>query len=153
VVERHGNVKDRKALWPLIIEKAYAQQKGGLDKLDKGGNPGDAVDDMTNKGPSRFDPREKSVEWILGKLAKAKENKHPAIALAPKKDDASKEKKQMADDIPGLYFWHAYPIIDVDDKGKRAKLFNPWGRDHPNGDGWLALEKFKGFFIEVDIND
>jgi hypothetical protein len=152
-VGRHGNVTGTKALWPLIIEKAYAQQKGGTDQLDKGGNPGDAVDDFTDEGPSRFDPRDKSVEQLVTRLEKAKNDKAPVTILAPKKDDASKEKKQMADTIPGLYFWHAYAVTDVNVADKKVKLFNPWGRDHPNGTGWITVEQLKSFFIEVNIND
>jgi hypothetical protein len=153
VVGKHGNVMGRNALWPLIIEKAYAQEKGGLDAFDKGGNPGSALDDMLDEGPSRFDPRDKSADYIMGKLAKAKEKKWPMTMLAPKKDGASKEKKAMADGTPGLYFWHAYTIIDVDPIKNRIKLFNPWGRDHPNGDGWMDVEQVRNFFIEININD
>lgn len=151
-VNRHGNVTDRKALWPLIIEKAYAKEKGGLDKLDKGGNPGDAVDDLTDDGPSRFDPQDKSADYILGKLAAAMKNKFPTTVLSPKKEDASKEKKRMSDTTPGLHFWHAYTVIDTDEKGRRVKLFNPWGGDHPSGDGWISIDQFKLFFTEVNIN-
>lgn len=149
---KHGNVTDRKALWPLLIELAYAQEKGGMENLDKGGNSGTAVDDFTDMGASRFDPRDKEPDWLLGKLAKAKKDKQPAMANAPKKEDSSKEKKEMSDKIPGLYFWHSYPIIDVDEKGKRVKLFNPWGNHHPNGDGWVDISVIHTFFIEVVIN-
>jgi hypothetical protein len=150
---RHGHVTARKALWPLIVEKAYAQEKGGTDKFDKGGNPGDAVDAFTNKGPSRFNPTSESADYVLKKLQRGKEVKAPMTVLAPKKDDASAEKKQMTEDVPGLFFWHAYAIEDVDPVGKRVKLFNPHGGNHPNGDGWISIDQFRKFFIEVNIND
>jgi hypothetical protein len=150
---KHGYLTARKALWPLIIEKAYAQQKGGLNVLDKGGNAGSALDDMLNDSPSRFDPREKTADYILGKVAKAKEKKWPMTILSPKKDDASQDKKALADNTPGLHFWHTYVIIDVDPVNNRIKLFNPWGHDHPNGDGWMSIEHVRKFFIELDIND
>jgi hypothetical protein len=149
---KHGNVTGRKALWPLIIELAYAKEKGGIENIDKGGNAGSTVDDFVNKSASRFDPREKEAAWILAKLAKAQADKKPSTILAPKKDDASKEKKEMSDRIPGLHFWHIYAIIGVDEKGQRVKLFNPWGHDHPNGDGWIDIKDLKTFFLEVDIN-
>jgi hypothetical protein len=110
------------------------------------------VDDLTNDGASRFNPQDKSAEYILGKLAAAMKDKHPTTILSPKKDDASKDKKEMSDKTPGLYFWHAYTVIEVDEKGKRVKLFNPWGGNHPNGDGWITIDQFKTFFIEVNIN-
>jgi Calpain family cysteine protease len=149
---KHGNMQSRKALWPLIIEKAYAQEKGGIAKLDTGGNSGSAVDDFTNKGASRFDPRDKEAAWILAKLAKAQVDHKPTTILSPKKDDATKDKKEMSDKIPGLHFWHFYAVLEVDEKGQRVKLFNPWGHDHPNGDGWIGINDLRTFFIEVDIN-
>jgi hypothetical protein len=153
VVGQHGNVTARKALWPLIIEKAYAQEKGGIGVLGKGGNAGGALDDMLDDGPSRFDPREKTADYIMGKLTKGKTKKWPMTIVAPKKDNASKDKQEMADNTPGLHFWHGYAIIDVDSVKNRIKLFNPWGHDHPNGDGWMDVEQVRKFFIEIDIND
>ena len=47
--KKHGTVTGTKALWPLIIEKAYGQESGGLDKIDNGGNSGEAVETLTNK--------------------------------------------------------------------------------------------------------
>lgn len=152
-VGKRGNVTSRKALWPLIIEKAYIQQKGGLPALEKGGNAGSALDEMLNEGPSRFDPREKTADYIMGKVAKAKEKKWPMTILSPQKEGSSADKKAMADNTPGLHFWHTYAIIDVDPTGNRIKLFNPWGHDHPNGDGWMDIEHVRKFFIEIDIND
>ena len=72
---------------------------------------------------------------------------------APKPENASKEKKQMALNMPGFYFWHAYAIIDVDAKGERLKLFNPFGHSHPNGDGWVSVEQVQKLFINISIND
>ncbi len=153
IVGKHGNVTARKALWPLIIEKAYAQQKGGIDELDKGGNPGSAIDDLLDDGPSRFDPREETADYLMGKLAKAKEKKWPVTLAGPKQEGAGKEKKALADNTPGLYFNHSYAVIGLDPDKNRIKLFNPWGHDHPNSDGWMETEKVRTFFIEVNIND
>jgi len=40
------------ALWPAIVEKAYAQWKGGYHKLDKGGDAGDVMRDVLGKTTS-----------------------------------------------------------------------------------------------------
>jgi hypothetical protein len=150
-VGKHANVTKRQAFWPLIIEKAYAQQKGGTSVISQGGNPGTATEELTNVAPSRFDPRDKTADFIFAKLAQAKEKKWPATMLSPKKDTATPEKKKIADES-GIYFWHTYTVIDVDSKTMRIKLFNPWGFQHPNGDGWIDVEKVGKFFIEVSIN-
>ena len=152
-VGKHANLGPRKALWPLVIERAYAQEKGGLDVVNKGGNPGGVVDDMINDSPSRFDPREETADYIMGKVAKGKAKKWPMTILSPKQGDASAEKKAMTTRIPGLHFWHSYAIIDVDAKKNRIKLFNPWGNSHPNNDGWIDVADVRKFFIEISIND
>lgn len=152
-IGKHAHLGPRKALWPLVIERAYAQEKGGLAEINKGGNPGGVVDDMINDSPSRFDPREKTADYIMGKVAKGKAKKWPMTILAPKQADATKEKMAMTTTISGLHFWHSYAIIDVDAKGNRIKLFNPWGSSHPNGTGWMAVADVRKFFIEISIND
>jgi hypothetical protein len=153
VVGKHGNVAARHALWPLIIEAAYAKQKGGIDELDTGGNSGDAVDDFTNDSAGTFDPHDETVEYIAGKLGKAHDKKWPTTMLTPKSEDATDAKKKMGGDY-NLHFWHGYTVIDFDAAGKRVKLFNPWGHDHPgkSNDGWLPLDVIHDVFTEVDIN-
>lgn len=150
---KHGNVNpSRKAIWPLIIEKAYAKEKGGLQAFDDGGNAGTAVDDMVNMGASRFNPQDKDAAWILAKVAKAQKEKKPTTFLSPAEKEAGDKKKQMSKDIPGLHFWHFYAVHGVDEKDRKVKLYNPWGYDHPNGDGWLGIDDVKKFFIECDIS-
>jgi hypothetical protein len=150
-VGKHAFAGKTGAFWPIVVEKAYAQQKGGIEKIE-GKNPGEAMDDLTNVGPSTFDPREEKASWIMGKFAHAKEKKWPATLLSPKKDDASSDKQAIALNTPGLHFWHTYAVIDVDVMKNRIKLFNPWGNDHPNGDGWLDIEVVRKFFIQAAIN-
>ena len=151
-VGKHALVGERKAIWPLVIEKAYAQQKGGYDKIGHGGYAGNVLDELLNESADYFKPHEETVDYIMAKVLKAKNKKWPMTIWSQKKDLASTEKIEAADDTTGLYFWHTYTIIDVDGKENRLKLFNPWGRDHPNGDGWLAVEKVKKFFIGIQIN-
>lgn len=151
---KHAFVGTRKALWPLIVEKAYGEQLGGLDKLDTGGNAGEAVDDFKDLEATDFDPQEKEPAWILAKLAKAQDDKKPTMILAPAEADATKAQIEVTEKDPNLHFWHYYAVIGVDLAGKRVKLFNPWGSDHPgkDKDGWIDIDTLKAFFINVDIN-
>lgn len=154
LVGKHANVTSRKALWPLIIEKAYAKEKGGVDKVsEKGGNPGTAMEEILDEGVSRFNPRTKTNDYIMGKLKKALDEKWPITLTGPKKEGAAKAKKELADNTSGLFFNHSYAVIGIDSKKNRVKLFNPWGSDHPNGNGWVDVDLVRTFFIEVSIVD
>lgn len=152
-IGKHAHPAGRRALWPLLIEKAYAEEKGGIAAFDNGGNPGEAVRDLTSYWPQRFSPAERSADELLGTLAAAGRGRDPVTVLAPPKSGATPEQRALLDKITGLYLWHAYTVLEVDEKTRRIKLFNPWGTDHPGGDGWIDLEAFRTFFIEVDIND
>jgi hypothetical protein len=151
---KHGLVGDRKALWPLIIEKAYAAQRGGLDKLDNGGFSNKVVEDMKDLEANDFDPQEKEAAWILAKLEQAQKDKKPTTVLAPTEKEATKAQVEATETDPNLHFWHYYAVIGVDATGKRVKLFNPWGSDHPGTakDGWIDIDVLKTFFKSVEIN-
>ncbi|HLO84627.1 MAG TPA: C2 family cysteine protease [Nostocaceae cyanobacterium] len=151
LVGKHGKVMDRKAFWPLIIEKAYAQQKGGIDAINNGGSPASAIKDMTNKKVGAFNPQKISVDDFMNILVQAKKNKQMITVSSPEEQKASREAIAIfnSERIP---FNHAYTIIDVDPSQKRTKLFNPWGYRHPRGDGWMDIETVHKFFAEVMIN-
>jgi hypothetical protein len=153
VIGKHGRAAPgRMALWPLIVEKAYAEEKGGIDVLDKGGNPGTAVQDLTGDRARWFKPADREPDELLGTLSAAVKQNHPITCLAPGKDSATDEIRALMSSTTGLYLWHAYTVLDVDVEGRRVKVFNPWGRDHPGGDGWIDVDLFRAFYIEVDIN-
>ena len=109
------------------------------------------MQNLIDEGPRRFNPGDQSAAYTLGQLAMAKNKKMPATVCSPESDSTSKEQRQMADRFD-LITGHAYAIVDVDLNSQKIKLFNPWGYDQPNNNGWLKIEDFKRFFIEVDIN-
>ncbi|HLP88060.1 MAG TPA: C2 family cysteine protease [Nostocaceae cyanobacterium] len=150
-IGRHGNVR-RNALWPLVIEKAYAQQKGGIDVLDKGGNSGETIRDLTDKKLRTFNPQQKPADYILNELVKAKKNKEMITVSTIDLKDASQKVVAIYQNSRGLAPNHAYSVTDIDISRKRIKLFNPWGSDHPNLDGWVDMKTLRNFFDEVRIN-
>jgi hypothetical protein len=148
---QHATLGERQALWPLIIEKAFAQTKGGLDKFQTG-NPATVLADMFGMETSSFVPSLKEPAAILGTLSKAKaDNKAITASSAADLEDA-KERKQRARDVR-VHFNHVYTVLDVNPARGEVKLFNPWGRDHPNGEGWLKIEDFKELFIGVNVSN
>ncbi len=79
-------------LWPIILEKAYAQWKGGYDALDKGGSPGGAMSeiagaDVKNQYVSYF----RKDEDLLAAVGKSID-KGDAITAASK----SKKTREFA---------------------------------------------------------
>ncbi len=149
---KHARVGTAKAIWPLVIEKAYANQKGGVEVIDKGGNPGNAAKELYDQGPDRLRPASTSSDTLLGAIEAGKVKKAVMTASTLSSEKASDAKKKMADEVDGVHFGHAYTIIDVDRKGRRLKLRNPWGFSHPHGTGWMDIDEFKKFYVEVNIN-
>jgi hypothetical protein len=153
-VKHHAHVAGRKALWPLIIEKAYAQQKGGLAGLESGtGRAGKAVQELTDLGRHTFNPRDKPLDYIMGQFAKAKERKWPATLTTPDTKDATLDQLETARGAPGvreIIMHHAYVVIDVDPAHNKLKLWNPWGYNHP---GWVDVDRVKRVFTGAAIND
>jgi len=150
---KHARVGGTQAFWPLVVEKAYAGQKGGVDVIDKGGNPGTAGKELTDLSPDRMNPQTTDGDTILGAVEAGKDKKVVMTASTMSGEKASDDKKKMADEIDGLHFSHAYTVMDVDRKGRRIKLRNPWGYSHPRGTGWLGIDEFKKFYDEININD
>ncbi len=150
-LEKHGRVSIGGALWPLVIEKAWAQQQGGIGKLEEG-NPALLIKAITNRSAEQIDPRSLPAQRVLAWLAIARQKHQPITAIGIPRGKATDAMKVVPEKIPELHFSHAYAVIDVSIETKRVKVFNPWGLFHPNGDGWMDIESFKTFFAEVDIN-
>ena len=151
-VGKHGTVKKRKALWPLIIEKAYIKMKGGMKAMEGGGTANIAVKEMLDLNPTSFDPRTQTDDYIMGKVKQAIDKRWPIFMSTPRtKEGIGVPKKEMAEKS-GLSYWHAYTVVAVDPIKKRIKLFNPWGLDDWNKDGWIDVELVRKFFIAVRYN-
>jgi len=148
----------RGALWPVIIEKAYMQAKGegevkkGFPTVDEGGYPGIAGQEILGTKAETFNPGQMDSKLLMGKLKAALDNKHVVTAFGPQEEDVSEDFRKWAEEKKRQFvFGHAYTILEV--KGQRIRLYNPWGEKHPNKDtGWVSVEDFKKFYIEVAIN-
>ncbi len=111
-----GNQKD--TLWPALIEKAYAQKKGGYQALD-GGNSGDAMAALTGKSSTKTAISSSTKADDLYKTLKAgKDGDHPMTF----------ETKDSGVSDP-LHENHAYAVLDVYERDgqKYVKVYNPWG--------------------------
>ncbi|MSQ82407.1 MAG: hypothetical protein EXR77_05740 [Myxococcales bacterium] len=128
--------KEWMELWPSIIEKAYAAWKGSYDEIGHGGISGDVMTALTGE-PSRQQSTQAAGDndplWT--KMKAASDQKKSMTAGSGDKDDA-----KYKDPAAGVYGWHAYTIIGVEEKkeGDKSKrhviLRNPWGKRRRDAD-------------------
>ncbi|MBM4343949.1 MAG: hypothetical protein FJ100_11325 [Deltaproteobacteria bacterium] len=123
-------------LWPSIIEKAYAAWKGSYDAIGHGGVAGDVMTALTGETS-----RQQSTQGVgdndplWTKMKAASDQKKPMTAGSGDKDDP-----KYKDPKAGVYGWHAYTVLGVEevkdgDKTKRqVVLRNPWGKRRRDSD-------------------
>jgi hypothetical protein len=138
-------------LWPSILEKAYAQWKGSYDAIGHGGVSGDVMTALTGKS-SRQTSTSGNGDALWEKMKKATEEHKPMTAGSGGKDD-----ERYKDPKAGVYGWHAYTILGVEEKKegdkttKMVTLRNPWGKRRRDTDATAVGEydkniKDKGVF-------
>ena len=129
---------EKTPLWPVILEKAYAQWKGGYDALDKGGSPGGAMSeiagvDVKNKYMSYF----KSDEELHAAVSAAIEDGQAITAAS--KSQKTREFTTLQGSGDGPYKADmrnkgepgSFSVTDTKDKA-------PWAMDA--GDGTFTSE-------------
>jgi hypothetical protein len=158
---RYARGQDTRAggyeLWPGIVEKAYAEWKGGYDKMGEGGSSVEALEALTG-GQVRYSSTEHSSKDLLWRKLEraAKQGAAMSAGTFGKDRDALYEGKR-------LYAWHAYTVLGVKTRGRGKKkervviLRNPWGQVEPGDDGKddgvfeLTLDDFMKFYQGVNI--
>lgn len=137
------DAKGNQEIWPLIVEKAYAQSQGGYDAIDKGGNPVGIMSALTGRDSKNISPGDYSFEQMQ------KDLKGGAVTVLTPKDEALGKKGPLG---YGLHTWHGYVVTgaSTDKDGKQmVNLYNPWGSDHPKP---IPFEDFKKSIVAVQVN-
>jgi hypothetical protein len=139
--------KQHMELWPSILEKAYAQWKGTYDDIGHGGSSGDVMEALTGVRSSQTSTTgADDNDALWEKMKRASAAKRPMTAGSGDKDDA-----KYKDPKAGVYGWHAYTVLGVDEKPGKAgekpersvKLRNPWGKRRRDADA-TAVEGQEG---------
>jgi len=138
--------KEHLELWPSILEKAYAQWKGSYDEIGHGGSSGDVMTAITGdrsssantSGPGQNDP-------LWERMKKASADKKPMTA-----GTGGEEDPRYKDPKAGVYGWHAYSVLGVEEKasgpgganaGKPVRtvtMRNPWSKRRRDADAAAA---------------
>ncbi len=128
----YGKGKNRSELWVAILEKAYAQYKGGYEAIGNGGSAGDVMAALTGRMDEyrSISPRTNS-ESLFDQIRTALEEKR-TVAAGTHGDE---EEHLYAG--TGIYADHAYSIHGVSEENgvKYVHLRNPWGEVEPAGNG------------------
>lgn len=107
-----------KEVWPLVLEKAYAEYKQSYGAMD-GGSPADALYTLTGKKAPRTDISSVSAQDIEN----YDKDGRPMVV-----DTCGADAKAL--ETYGLVGGHAYSVkgIKTDADGKKyVLLYNPWG--------------------------
>ncbi|MEW5740981.1 MAG: C2 family cysteine protease [Myxococcota bacterium] len=128
---KYAKARDGNEQWVTILEKAYAQWKGGYEAIGNGGRAGDVMEALTGK-PSNWT----STSWtpadeVYTSISEAIAAHQPVTAGTHGKDSGVDYTGT------GVYAWHAYTVLGTSEENgtKYVALRNPWGRSEHGSDG------------------
>ena len=123
-------------LWPSILEKAYAAWKGSYDAMGHGGVAGDVMTALTgNPSAQTATAGVGEADPLWQKMLKASQAGKPMTA-----GTGGEEDERYKDPKAGVYGWHAYTVMGVEETKDGAKtnrsvtMRNPWGKRRRNSD-------------------
>ena len=142
----NSNSPDSLEMWFPIIEKAYAQFKGGsYDKIGQGGNPGDLMNEALGTESSDFYIPGGNADRLFAKIKDGESKNLPMAAVT------FGEKQDRLYQNTGIYSDHTYSIYGTAEEGgkKYVILRNPWGESEP---GYGSDGKNDGIF-KLELKD
>jgi Flp pilus assembly pilin Flp len=154
---RHGQSPfsdpgDPPEIWPLIIEKAWAQYKGSYGEIH-GAVTAETLASMTGGEVTSTDAEDQS----LGDLATRFGAGHPVAVSSFQDDDVDdipEYQEAFTDangmEVPPLVSGHAYYVTDVDEAAGTITIRNPHGPTLPPIT--LAYDDFQRLFRGVAIS-
>lgn len=121
------NGKGEKAeIWPKIVEKAYAQYKGGYDAIDHGGNSAEIMSLLTGRDATQHNDL---GDYSYEDMKRDFDNGRAIVLGTP--DNFNGVDKKTANKN-GLVDWHVYTVVGVgqDASGNRyVEVYNPHGTE------------------------
>jgi calpain family cysteine protease len=130
-------------IWPLVIEKAYAQYQGGYGEIDGQGSPARAMEILTGK-PAADIPLDASPGYGADRLA---------CDLAAGKLVVLLTKRSFDGAGPvGIVANHGYSVADARSVGGKlmVQLHNPWN-DSTKEPRPIAYEDLAKWFVSADV--
>jgi len=127
----YAHARDSKELWPGLIEKAYAQWKGGYEAIGNGGDPGGMMTALTGKQGTYVANASLTADQVYEKI------KTQATASRPMTASTFGEDQEAKYTNTGVHAWHVYTVLGAGEEGgqKYVELRNPWGFSEAGHDG------------------
>jgi hypothetical protein len=144
----HAQPGDKNALgqgeiWPLIIEKAYAQYKGGYDKINANGDAGQFMEAVTGRPSSEYVPFNLFGFGYGFDKMRSDFNSGKTMTMLSR-DTVSGKYGVVAD------HYYAVQSVYTDANGKQmVQLYNPWGNTHPQP---IPYDELLAQFENVTVN-
>ena len=136
----YASSTDRREIWPMVVEKAFAKLHGSYESIGHGGTVAAALQALTG-GTARTLPATQAGK-MWSEIMRAVEDPDVLVG-AGTRQDASATKDVMC----GLVTGHAYSVLhalaapDHDGNERRLLLLrNPWGKGEWQGD-WSDKSK------------
>jgi hypothetical protein len=128
---KYAKARDGNEQWVTVLEKAYAQWKGGYEAIGNGGRAGDVFEALSGKRSTWTSTTYTPADRIYQSISTAVAAKRPVTAGTFGKDSGVDYSGT------GVYAWHAYTVLGAsEDQGtKYVQLRNPWGNTEPGSDG------------------
>lgn len=119
----YGRSTTQGELWPAIMEKAYAQWKGGYEAIGQGGSAPDVIRAITGKTSTVTQTQGTSTDALWSTIHSGDRAGVPMVA------STYGDGKKKYDDS-GVYGSHVYSILGTEERdGQRyVVLRNPWAR-------------------------
>jgi hypothetical protein len=119
-------IGDTQAIWPQVLENAFATLNGGYAAIGAGGNPMVALEEMTGMRAVSMQPGELTWANFVGALRSDDLMVFNTVASATALPD-------------GLVGDHCYMLEGVSANGM-LQLANPWGFNQPRAIAFSALQ-------------
>jgi hypothetical protein len=141
-------------MWPALLEKALAQEKGGFEEIrgskiaQKGFKYAGALELLTGKGDTSKATVDMDEDEVMLKIQKALADKKPVVVGSYNmKDDPEKADEAKKYNVYGN---HAYAPSSVDLENRTISLTNPWGKRHVEA---IPVADFMKYYSKVRVGD
>mgnify|MGYP000352284962 CR=1 FL=1 len=149
----YGHARVKEELWISVLEKAYAQLRGGYDAVGNGGHPGHIFSTVLGQQHTWYTIEQEQPDELFAALVDATRSRRPMASETHGKDSG------VSYNGTGLHAWHSYSVLGaVEEEGKRFVLMrNPWGNSEPGNDGKndgsfkIPFEEFMKQFSVVTV--